>query len=65
MLLVAVSIGMLPYLKTNMISSVPNVSASSVARAMVWSGVPHGWEFEEAAQERRGVLAQQPPASAP
>ena len=37
---------MLPYLKMNMISLVPNASASSVARAMVWSGVPQGYELK-------------------
>ena len=43
MLFSALSIGIAPYLKMNMISSVPNALASSVARLMVCSGVPHGW----------------------
>ena len=43
----ALSIGMLPYLNTNMISFVPNASASSVARAIVCSGVPHGCESKK------------------
>src|SRR5437867_1584705 len=42
-LFAAVAIGMDPYLKTNIISSVPKALASSVARAMVCSGVPQGW----------------------
>ena len=42
MLFLAISIGMLPYLKTNMISLVPNASACSLARAIAWSGVPQG-----------------------
>ncbi len=53
MLFSAAAIGMLPYLKMNMISSVPNISASSLARRMTWSGVPQGCELKK--PRRKGV----------
>ena len=44
MLFSATSIGMPPYLKRKVISSVPKDSASLVTSLMTLSGLPQGWE---------------------